>query len=317
MDNFRTPNSYEGLNVGLYDPLTSFVDHRLPFGRTWKERLPYIVENIRSSSDDGKGPHFLILVEMNKSMLSDLSDHLPHYSVTGAATMIDKRLKDIASTDYVGELILILYRSDLNIRQISEVETVWLSPTPTISCSKDWENGRYARAVVNTRFNVFGKTVSLFGTHYDDLSRISRKHSIDVETAFIKKKMSEYPDDIIVAAGYRNWYPDQGGAEDYQQFSLESGLKDARNEKNHYGLVTTWLGYENDRKFRAPVNNQNSLDARIYDVIFSNVDSKLSYSFPGQFDPSTKLIQEIEKFSIKADEPLYTASNHTLVGAIF
>lgn len=261
------------LEVECCNLVTSFLDGRMPEGLKWNDRRATISEMLCHD--------VCILTEANKRMIGELAKEMGDMEFVGAASMIGKRWEDITEKDYVGELVVVAF-SKKRFGFVG-IETRWLSETPEVVGSKSWDNGRYPRVVVRVRLEDRwnSRMVSVFGTHYDDQGREARRQSVEIETRFIKDTLVQWPDEIVVAGGDRNWYPDAGGEEDMERYAAavaEVGVKYVRSAgAPHKGLETTWIGYEGD-PFRAPRDEDGVPEARVYDALFSNAARVLETS---------------------------------------
>lgn len=312
--------------VGFYNLMTQFVDGRQPAGRKWYQRCIPIALTIKSGSNDEDGPAIIGLVEMNLPMLTFVKMVFPKYKFVGVATMVDKPFDELTTDDYIGELVVIGYRPDLNI-ELVEQDSRWFSPTPKVPCSKFDEKSRNLRAVHFARFTSPQGPLAVFCSHYDDFSLEARKCAVRVEAEFIHEKTRE--GDFIISMRDGNFYPDNVTEENpkgdgqvlIDELVSSTGLQAINPSTNHRGPEGTWIGWETD-PFCAPlitrckchstaefIDNKN----RVYDLILSNHTPHMTTHHPGMF---TSLgLEPISRSGFSG--PRLCASDHCAVFAEF
>ncbi len=243
---------------------------------------------------------------MNVIMLNDLKARLPNYGFVGVATQNEKSFDKLTTEDFIGELLVVGYDKSVVLSVIEE-DARWFSPTPKVPMSKFNDTCRYPRAVYYARLKTEHRTVSVFCSHYDDFSVEARALAIKVEAEFIKEKQRLYPNDLILAGGDRNFYPDEGvGPMHAARLQERSGL---------YAIDDgdTWIGWETDNFCNPFIKDQPQI--RIYDQILCSEKPRLYRGYPGQIDENGVVLPpEDADFSCT---PRRYASDHFLVYAEF
>ncbi|CAF3498504.1 unnamed protein product [Rotaria sp. Silwood1] len=155
-------------------------------------------------------PFILSVQEPFAGQLLHWRSQLPeHYQYIGYQPGgIDRNLKDPSShRDFQ---VAILYNSQ--ILQLVEQDYIWLSKSPRIVESKDW-NSAGARTLNIARFQLknSGKRMNIlvFNTHLDVKSEPARREQAKIIRSTIEQWQKKYPKDAVLLFGDFNCAPKQ------------------------------------------------------------------------------------------------------------
>jgi endonuclease/exonuclease/phosphatase family metal-dependent hydrolase len=210
-----------------------------------KEKLPALIAKY--------DPDFVGLQEAMHHQLMDILKALPQYGYIGVGRDDGKEK---------GEYSAILYKKDkFNLKS---QDTKWLSKTPTVPGSKDWD-AAITRIVTQGIF-IDKKTkrqFNIFNTHFDHIGKEARKESV----AVIKKEVLSHKGtkDLVVVMGDFNSTPDE---EPYQKMALD--YTDARPATSTQGTFCTFQVNGPECRIIDHIFYQTGLKVVDYKVITDN-----------------------------------------------
>ena len=149
-------------------------------------------------------PVILCLQEPLTKQLQQWQSHLPKYyqSIGYQRGCIDECEKDFQ--------VAILY--DNQKLKLIDRDYIWLSKTPRIVGSKDWESNK-ARTLNIARFELISSNNSMnvlvFNTHLDVKSELARREQAKIIRSTINQWQKKYPTDIVLLFGDFNTIPQQ------------------------------------------------------------------------------------------------------------
>jgi len=192
----------------------------------WEYRKDKVAQLIRFYDTDVVG-----LQEVLRAQLEDLEERLPGYEWIGVGRDDGKEKGEYSPIFYNAEKFELLKNS-----------TFWLSETPTVPGSKDWD-AAITRICSWAKFRdkQTDKEFYFFNTHFDHRGVEARQES----AALIAQKITEIAGDTpVVLSGDFNTEPTTTA---YQNLVTgANALTDAINisELPHYGPLGTFTGFE-------------------------------------------------------------------------
>lgn len=138
----------------------------------WSKRQDKVFELLKRED-----PAIIGLQEALQSQIKDILNNLKEYDYIGVG-------RDDGKTQ--GEYSPILFKKSLY--KIIEQNTFWLSETPTIAGSKDWDAAITRIATwARVKEKKSGKSFIVINTHFDHIGTVARKNS----AAILKSKAAE------------------------------------------------------------------------------------------------------------------------------
>ncbi|NND71110.1 MAG: endonuclease/exonuclease/phosphatase family protein [Rhodothermales bacterium] len=188
----------------------------------WPSRIDRVASTIRFNGADLVG-----VQEALHHQLEDPTRALPEYSWLGVGRDDGQQ---------AGEYTAIFYRTDEF--EVLDSGTFWLSKTPEVPGSKDWD-AAITRITTWARFNAAtGEDFYFFNTHFDHIGEEARTNS----SALIIDRMNEIaPTSPAILVGDFNADP---STQAYQ--TITRSLSDAMlsSETPHHGPEDTRYGFE-------------------------------------------------------------------------
>ena len=203
--------------------------------------------NVDSDGDDA-WPHRTDAVSriMQDADVVGVQEALP-----GMLEDLDTRLEGWArigigrDADGGGEYSAIYYRTDR--LELAEGDTFWLSTTPDVPGSKDWD-AAITRIATWGRFRdrVSGDELTIINTHFDHVGQTAREHSAQLIVDRFDDLAGDGP---VVLMGDFNVTPDNPV---YPVLTDGTGLHDARlvSSTPPTGVAATWNGFGRDELVR-------------------------------------------------------------------
>lgn len=148
----------------------------------WPNRKDKVFELLKKYDPDIIG-----IQEALQHQITDIIAALPEYNYTGTGRDDGKNK---------GEYSAILYKK--NKFDISNEETSWLSKTPSVAGSKDWD-AAITRVVTMAEFRLKGQTRPFYviNTHFDHIGKEARKES----ALILRKKANQLSSTPIIITG--------------------------------------------------------------------------------------------------------------------
>lgn len=196
----------------------------------WPHRKDWVAEIIRREQVDVIG-----LQEVLKGQLDDLTERLPEMEAYGVG-------RDDGKTK--GEYAPILYRRDRF--ELLEKSTFWLSKTPDMPGSKDWDAALPRIASwVKLKDKQTGKVFYFMNTHFDHRGAEARKQSAAMLVSKLKAQFRDHP---VILTGDFNTLPGSDPNVTLVSPPKERGpgFQDSKSisTSDPSGPDSTWCGFE-------------------------------------------------------------------------
>lgn len=192
----------------------------------WPHRKDMVAKIIREHADIAG------LQEARVGQIADLEQRLPEFAWYGVGRDDGKQ---------GGEFCPVFYRKDRF--QLLDQKTYWLSKTPTVPGSKDWDAAITRIATIVTLRDLgSNEELCVINTHFDHVGSESRAESAKLIKKFAAEMDSALP---VLVTGDFNTLPD---SEPYNLLIAERGpveLNDSRAVSEHppEGPNSTWCGF--------------------------------------------------------------------------
>lgn len=190
----------------------------------WPNRKQFVADIVTQNQVDIVG-----MQEVKRDQLDDLRTRLSDYDWYGVG-------RDDGKSG--GEFSPIFYRRDR--WRLLEKKTFWLSETPEVVASKNWD-AAITRIVTQVKLEDRrgGHSIHVFNTHFDHRGSIARAKSAEL----IVKRLPEDDDARLIVMGDFNCLPN---SKPFNTLTSESsGLRDSRalSQSKPSGPNSTWSGF--------------------------------------------------------------------------
>jgi endonuclease/exonuclease/phosphatase family metal-dependent hydrolase len=175
--------------------------------------------------------------------IEDMKKRMPGYVSVGVARDDGKQ---------AGEYSNILYNTKR--LELQKSETFWLSPTPTVPGSRDWD-AAITRIVTWARFKdkYTGKVFYHFNTHFDHMGKVARRESAHILLRAVDSIAGKVPS---IVTGDFNAHPDDEPIEVITNPNSPLRLKDAKalSATGHYGPTGTFNAFAGKEQSNKPID---------------------------------------------------------------
>lgn len=173
----------------------------------WPDRRPHLIAHLRQLA-----PEVLAIQEGRPTALADVQAAFPDWELVG----------DWAGGPYGGEYIGLFY--DRRHWACANVQTIWLSPTPTLP-SMGWDARHYRVLVsVELRHRATGQAWHCWVTHLDAAGARARLEGMAVILDRLRAQLERDPDSRLLLAGDFNA---RVGSPVYRRLAEQGVLQDA------------------------------------------------------------------------------------------
>lgn len=187
--------------------------------------------------------HILGVQEALHDQMMDLQQRLPSYKYVGVGRDDGKQK---------GEYSAIFF--DTTRLQLLQTETFWLSETPSIPGSKNWD-AAITRIVTWARFRdrKTKKVFFAFNTHFDHIGQVARRESAKLLLQRIKDIAGNMP---VVLTGDFNARPSDEPIRVVMNESSPLHLTDTKtiSATPHYGPTGTFNGFQSKERDDDPID---------------------------------------------------------------
>jgi len=207
--------------------------------------------NIRLHAASDSGNAWPYRVEAVERILQDADVVGVQEALPGMLEDLDARLDGWArigvgrDADGGGEYSAIFYRTD-RLERVND-DTFWLSKTPEVPGSKDWDAAITRIATWGTfRDRLSGDELTIINTHFDHVGQTAREQSAQLIVDRFDTLAGDGP---VVLMGDFNVTPDNPV---YPVLTEGTGLSDARlvSSTPPTGIAATWNGFGRDELVR-------------------------------------------------------------------
>jgi len=204
----------------------------------WPNRVEKVTTQILFHEADIIG-----LQEGLHNQIEDMKTRMPGYASIGVARDDSKQ---------AGEYSNIMYNSKR--LELQKTETFWLSLTPNVAGSKDWD-AAITRIVTWARFKDIntGKVFYCFNTHFDHVGKVARRESAHMLLRAVDSIAGKVP---AIITGDFNAHPDDEPIMVIANPNDPLRLLDAKalSATGHYGPTGTFNAFRNKEQSDKPID---------------------------------------------------------------
>lgn len=249
--------------------------------------------------------------------------HIIDFAVNTGNSLNVKGKEKIGDDEYVGEILITLV--DKKKFDINNCDIKWLSATPDEPSKHSDASRPRAIVLLSVTNKDNGNTICIANSHYDHRGPESLQKFGEIEVELIANFMQKHECSDYISCGNRNCYIDRNfdGNKWYNNYQIKESGKDHkalnrydfRDASIHYGLSTTFIGYEND-PYKAKIFD-DKFEQKIIDVHFSSLQPEKYLNSACEYELDSKgrskLLPMFGEF--KNPKLRQTASNHTVQAA--
>lgn len=318
--NFTALPKSNSFRTVSYNITVDFFDKESDPKSNWPNRRPHVISMLKNIN-----PDVLCLQELSPEQCVQIYDSLKadYNCVFLSQTPSDVETGLIVCNDdvkqwvgkFMGTMIIgIFYKIDY---KLFATNRFWLNENPhqvpinrdRSATDKGFGNMNTYRAVLWVHLIIGNTDVFVFNSHYPlSGNNKTRLECAKLESEMIKKIAGS---SVWFSTGDKNLIPrrDPNDVDEEDVYhALVNNSFDARDSNNHYGLSTTWLGFDYDM-FKNPIGDDGDMvNPEVLDILFSNLKSVRSFHHPGYFD-ETGLLGLDTKITTRM-----FASDHCLIG---